>query len=277
MCLPWGNAITDTAVDGSLPVQVRTVEVNAVPAPVIPGDRARLNATRGSEVIIVATATTIWIVPIDIPISIVSRTTATGTTDRGYTAVSSRPMLVTTASTRVQRSILQRVVTVAVIGVRSTASSSIMLVGLIRNISETGARSRWRRRCWSINGRRRGTITHADSWSRLLNSGVLCWVKRCRPRLVLLWLLRLPLELAGLCDVGTTFGCVRGGMAHSTRDRKVGDDRGLLSLWRISRIRVLGLRRLLGLTSVSRLGHGIPCLLTKLGCFSSSSRNCTAD
>jgi hypothetical protein len=43
MGLPRGNVITNTAVDGSVAVQVWTMEVDAVPAPVVPGDRARLD------------------------------------------------------------------------------------------------------------------------------------------------------------------------------------------------------------------------------------------
>jgi hypothetical protein len=43
MSLPWGNAITNTTVNGGVTVQVWTMEVDAVPAPVVPGDRARFD------------------------------------------------------------------------------------------------------------------------------------------------------------------------------------------------------------------------------------------
>jgi hypothetical protein len=81
------------------------VEVNAVPAPVISGDRGRLDVTGGSEVIIVATATTIRVATVGIPIPIVSRTTATKTTDRRDTAIASRPTAITTTTMGVRRSI----------------------------------------------------------------------------------------------------------------------------------------------------------------------------
>jgi hypothetical protein len=45
MCLPGGNAITDTAVNGSLAIQVGTVKVNAVPPPISTRHGMRLDAT----------------------------------------------------------------------------------------------------------------------------------------------------------------------------------------------------------------------------------------
>jgi hypothetical protein len=45
MCLPGGNAITDTSVNGGLAVQVGTVKVNAVPPPISARHGMRLDAT----------------------------------------------------------------------------------------------------------------------------------------------------------------------------------------------------------------------------------------
>jgi hypothetical protein len=144
MCLPWGNAVTDAGVDGRLSVQVRTVEVNAIPAPIVPRDGAGLDGTRGNEVIIVATATAIGITPVDIPTAIVPRTTTTRTTDRRDTAISSRPTSVTTATRRVRRNIRKAwdigrtvaVTAVAVIGVWSTACCTWgVLISMVSGIA----------------------------------------------------------------------------------------------------------------------------------------------
>jgi hypothetical protein len=85
----------------------------------------------------------------------------------------------------------------------------------------------------------------------------------------------LLLEFASLGDKRACCSDVVNSVTDCTGGTKVGDDRGVLSLRRISRIRPLGVRRLLDLTS-SRLSHGVPCLFTELACFSSSSRDRTA-
>jgi hypothetical protein len=165
MGLPWGNAISDTGIDGSFSEQVWTVEVDTVPAPVIPGDRGRLDVTGGSEVIIVATATTIWIASVDIPISIVSRATSTRTADRGNTAIASRPIAITTTATGVRRSIgetrdIRRTATataITVIWVWSTARTSTreVLIAMVRGITQSRPRNRGScsSRIRSTNGR----------------------------------------------------------------------------------------------------------------------------
>jgi hypothetical protein len=128
------------------------MEVNAVPAPIIPGDRSRLDVTGGSEVIIVATATTIWIASVDIPISIVSRAATTGTTNRRDTAIASRPIAITTTTTGVRRSIgetrdIRRTATataITVIWVWSTARTSTreVLIAMVRGIAQSRPRNR---------------------------------------------------------------------------------------------------------------------------------------
>jgi hypothetical protein len=141
MCFPWGNAVSDAAVDGRLPIQVRTVEVNAVPAPISPRDGARFDGARGSEVIVISAATAIGVAGIDVPTAIVSRTTTAGTTDRRDTAIASRWASVTTATRRVigKTGDIRRVVTVtaiAVIGVRSTTCTGTweVLRSMVRGI-----------------------------------------------------------------------------------------------------------------------------------------------
>jgi hypothetical protein len=143
MCLPWGNAVTNAGIDGRLSVQVLTVEVNAVPSPIISRDGAGLDGTRGNEVIIVATATAIWITSVDIPTAIVPRTTTTRTTDRRDTTIPSRPTSVTTATRRV-RNIRKAwdigrtvaVTAVAVIGVWSTACCTWgVLISMVSGIA----------------------------------------------------------------------------------------------------------------------------------------------
>jgi hypothetical protein len=117
------------------------VEVDAVPAPISPRDRARFDVTRGSEVIVIATATAIRVACIDIPIAIVSRTTTAGTTNRRDTAIASRHASVATATRRVigKTEDIGRVVAVAaitVIGVRSTTCTSMweVLISMVRGI-----------------------------------------------------------------------------------------------------------------------------------------------
>jgi hypothetical protein len=73
----------------------------------------------------------------------------------------------------------------------------------------------------------------------------------------------LVLEFPGLGDKGACRSDVVNGVTDRTGGTKVGDDRGVLSLRRISRVWFLGLRRLLGRTSGSRLSHGVPCLFTE--------------
>jgi hypothetical protein len=135
------------------------VKVNAVPTPVAPRDRRRLDGARGSEVIVITTTTAIWIAPIDVPISIVSRATSTRTTDRRYTATtSSRAVSVTTTTMRIRGGVwktgdIRRVVTITIMRIRGTASADMMLVTPIRGIGKIRSRARWRSRGWSTNGR----------------------------------------------------------------------------------------------------------------------------
>jgi hypothetical protein len=118
------------------------VEVDAVPAPISPGDRARLDVTRGSEVVVISTATAIWVASVDIPTAVVSRTTTAGTTNRRDTAIASRPTSVAAATRRVigKTGDVGRVVTVtaiAVIGVWSTTCTSMweVLISMVRGIA----------------------------------------------------------------------------------------------------------------------------------------------
>jgi hypothetical protein len=99
--------------------------------------------------------------------------------------------------------------------------------------------------------------------------------RRCR-RGILGLLGLLLLELASLSNKRACCRDVVKGVTYCTGGTKVGDDRGILPLRRISRTWILCLRRLCSLTSVGRLGHGIPGLFTNLASFSGGSRNCTA-
>jgi hypothetical protein len=84
-------------------------------------------------------------------------------------------------------------------------------------------------------------------------------------------------ELAGLGNERACSSDMVGGITDCTWGTKVGDNWSVVSLWRISRIWLVGHRRLIDSTGCSRLGHSTPCLFTELGCFGCGSRYRTAD
>jgi hypothetical protein len=258
------------------------VKVDTVPAPIGPGDRARLDVTRGSEVIVIATATAIRVACIDIPIAVVSRTTTTGTTDRRDTTIARRPTWVTSTTRRVigKTGDVRRVVaitTIAVIGAWSTTGTGTweVLRSMVRGSVQSRSRSRCSSWCRSMDGRGWSGTRTAWSWGRSLNSGIFLRMERRCSGAIGGLLGFLLLEFASLGDERACSSDVVNRVTDCTGGTKVGDDWGVLSLRRISRIRLLGVRRLLDLTS-SRLSHGVPCLFTELACLSSSSRDRTA-
>jgi type IV secretory pathway VirB2 component (pilin) len=260
------------------------VEVDAVPAPISSGDGVRLDVTRGSEVIVIATATAIWVACVDIPIAVVSRTTTTGTTDGRDTSVARGSTWVTTTARRVIRKTgdVRRVVaitTVAVIGAWGATGTGTweVLRSMVRGSVQSRSRSRSRcgSQCGSMDGGRWSGTRTAWPWGRPLNSGIFLRMERRCSGAIGGLLGFLFLEFASLGDERACSSDVVNCVTDCTGGAEVGDDRGVLSLWGISRVCPLGVSRLLGLTS-SRLSHGIPCLFTELACLSSSSRDRTA-
>jgi hypothetical protein len=112
---------------------------------------------------------------------------------------------------------------------------------MVGGIDESRGRSRCSSWCRFTSGRGWCGTRSPFSWGRLLDSGILLWVKRRCSRGIFGLLGLLLLELAGLGNKRACRGDVINGVTDCTRGTKVGDDRGVLSLWRISRIRVLGL------------------------------------